>query len=111
MPDKSRETNTTLRYLADHEAAEDVVAMGRRVEELVEHPGWQIVTELAGKKRESELRALEGDILQHEVYVARHQFLRGLAAFAAIADGVIEAGKRADRDLQALVHQQTAEDD
>lgn len=110
MPDRSRDTNTTLRYLSERHAAEDVIAMGKHVESLIEHPGWQIVTNLLAKKREDEMRVLEQELHEHVVYASRHGFLRGLTAVAAVADGVIEAGKRADRDLQELVQRQTAEE-
>lgn len=111
MPEKSRDTNTTLRYLKEHYALEDVTSMGRQVESLIEHPGWQIVTDLLARQRDDIRTVLEQGLHEHVVYAQQHGILRGLGAVGAVADGVIEAGKRADRDLQALVHEQTAGDD
>lgn len=103
--DRTRETNIVKNHLGRIDAREDVVTMGRRIRDLVESEGWQIVTGLLAQMRHDTLLQLEQDLHDQATYTYNHGRLRGMRAVEAIVAGVSQAAMVADRDLQELAGQ------
>jgi len=99
---QSRTANTTLAFIQSHIGASDAVQMGKLIEQMLDSEAWVQLKEFTRRMEEDTLRALELGPQEHSVYLYNHGLIRGLRATAEIADGIIEAGKRADADLAAM---------
>ena len=99
---QSRTANTTLAFIQGHIGASDAVEMGRIIEQMTETEAWRQLQEFLTKMQTDTLTALELGPQEHSVYLYNHGISRGLKAAAEIADGIIEAGRRAELALAAM---------
>lgn len=88
-----------------------LVAQGRDMEELVDHPGWGVVTELLDRlhaKGVDRLTRSPKPLSQAE-YAQTVGFLSGIHAATDVAKTVVERAWEARRDLDRLAAGQAAE--
>jgi len=78
------------------------MGMAKAIQGMVETEAWAQLQEFIGRMEDDTLRALDMQIHEHPVYLYNHGLVRGLRAAAEIADGIIEAGKRAEHELAAM---------
>ena len=99
---QSRTANTTLTFIQANIGASDAVEMGKAIQAMVDTDAWAQLQEFLAKMEDDTMRALEMGPQEHDVYLYNHGITRGLKAASEIADGIIEAGRRADAELAAM---------
>jgi hypothetical protein len=100
----SRTANTTLTFIEGHIGASDAAELGRAVQALTEIEAWDRVMEFCGRMEDDTMNVLTQEAHDHATYLYNHGMVRGLQATRDIADAIIEAGRRAERALEQLIH-------
>ncbi len=91
-------------------ALEDVVEMARQVRSTVESPGWAFIKDFLDQMIEGLDVEVERGLKQHVEYAALIAERRALRTVPAIADGIVEAGNRADKALHDMAARLAAGD-
>jgi hypothetical protein len=93
--------NVVLERLKDN-AAEDTIQMARDVQTLVDSPGWQFLIDFLEARMAAVEVEMEKKVHEHAQYAAFVAERRALRDAPTIASAVIEAGRRAEKNLQEL---------
>ena len=100
---KSPELANLFRQLhADDTTLGQVVELGRTVESLTDHPGWEVIAGLLGELRRRGFDQLtRGKPLQQAEYAQQLGFLNGVQTGLDAAQTVIELAAETRRKLEA----------
>lgn len=82
--------------------------MAEQVRGLVAHPGWVFLQDFLDQMGEQIQVRVEQGIHEQAEYAAMIAERRSLKTPRSVADAIIEAGSRAERNLQAMAAQMEA---
>lgn len=93
--------NVVLERLKDN-AAEDTIHMAREVKQMLDSPGWAFLTDFLEQVMVGIDTKLEKGVHEHVEYAAFAAEKRGLRVPLSIAEAIVEAGRRAERNLNEM---------
>lgn len=92
----------SLLDLLSRETPEDVMAMRDPVQDLLEHPGWKLVSKFLNKRVDAIRAHTEYGVHEQAEYAKALGEITGLRSVEAVADAIGEAANRAEQALSQL---------